>query len=258
MTEILITDFVLVFLIFVRIISVMVTAPIFGNISVPAMVKVSLSIIISYIIFLTIDKSNIHVDLNLISLALNAGKEVITGATMGFMLNFVFQGISFASSIIGYDMGLMMAEVMNPFEDSNSNVIGELIFFGAVMIFIFINGHHYIITAAVASFQVIPIGKFSITDASVSLLIKYAFSVFTIAIKIASPILVSFFLVHLAEGVVSKVIPNIQVFFVSQPLKLGLGFFMLSVLVPMYVYVIKGLLQNYENELFELIRTMGT
>lgn len=258
MTNILVTDFVIVFLIFVRIISMMVAAPVFGQTSIPTLVKISLSVIISYITFLTLDKSSIVVDLNLVSLAVSALREAITGAAMGFMLNFVFQGVTYAGSIIGFEMGLMFSEVLNPFDDSSSNILGEFIFFGAIMVFFLINGHHYIITGVVASFHVVPIGKYTVTESSVQLLVKYAFSVFTIAVKIASPVIVSFFLIHLAESIVSKVIPNIQVFFVSQPLKIGFGLFLLGVLMPMYIFVLKGLLQNYENELYELIKAMGT
>ena len=114
-------------------------------------------------------------------------------------------------------MGLMMAEVMNPLQETNNNVVGEVIFYISMMIFILINGHHYIISAVVASFNVIPIYRNTLTAPVVQMIVKYSFAVFTIAIKIASPVIVSFFLVHIAEGIISRVIPNIQVFFVTQP-----------------------------------------
>jgi flagellar biosynthetic protein FliR len=85
---------------------------------------------------------------------------------------------------------------------------------------------------------------------------KYAVSVFVIAIKIAAPVLVSFFLIHIAEGIVARVIPQMQVFFVTQPLKIGLGFAMLAMVIPTYVYVIKSLLRSYEESLYQLIKAM--
>lgn len=176
---------------------------------------------------------------------------------MGYMLNFVFYGISFAGTLIGYDMGLMMAEVMNPLQETSNNVVGEMIYFISMMIFLLINGHHYIISAVVASFDVIPIAKFSVTLPVVQMIVKYSFAVFTIALKIASPILVSFFLIHIAEGIIARVIPNIQVFFITQPAKIAIGFVFLSALAPLYVFAIKNLLQNYQSQLTEIIKTMG-
>jgi flagellar biosynthesis protein FliR len=257
MTEILVGDFVVALLIFLRIFSLIATAPVLGHNAIPMTAKIFLAMVTAYIVFLTIDKSQIVIEINLISLALSAAKEIITGIIMGYMLNFVFYGISFAGHLIGYDMGLMMAEVMNPLQEANNNVVGEVIYYVSMMVFLLINGHHYIIAAIAASFNVIPIAKNTITLPVVQMIVKYSFTVFTIAVKIASPLIVSFFLIHIAEGIISRVIPNIQVFFVTQPAKIGLGFIFLSTLAPIYVYVIKSLLQNYETQLTEIIKTMG-
>ncbi|MFA7288195.1 MAG: flagellar biosynthetic protein FliR [Melioribacteraceae bacterium] len=257
MTGILINDFIIVILIFTRIIGVFSTAPIFGNRAIPIFAKIGLSIVISYIVFLTIDTSKIVVDQNFLAIVMFGAKELLTGIIMGFIINFVFWGISFAGFLIGFDMGLMMSEVMNPLDDTQGNVIGEILFYAAIMIFFIINGHHYIITGVVSSFAVIPIGKYTITEPVLNLLIRYSFMVFTVAVKIASPIMVSFFLVHLAEGIIAKVIPNIQVFFVTQPIKIGLGIVVIIAVIPFYVIVIKYLLQGYEYQLLELIRAMG-
>jgi len=252
MTDILVKDFIIVVLIFIRIIGVFSTAPVFGNRAIPIFAKIGLSLVISYIVFLTIDTGKIVVDQNLIAIVMFGAKELLTGIIMGFIINFVFWGISFAGFLIGFDMGLMMSEVMNPLDDTQGNVMGEIL-----MIFFIINGHHYIITGVVSSFAAIPIGKYTINEPVVNLLIKYSFMVFTIAVKIASPIMVSFFLVHLAEGIIAKVIPNIQVFFVTQPIKIGLGLVVIIAVIPFYVLVVKYLLQGYEYQLLELIRAMG-
>lgn len=258
MTEILVFDFVIVLFIFLRVAAMFFAAPIFGHNAIPPPVKMALSILLAYIIFLTIDKSKISININLATLVVYSFREIITGLIMGFVLNFVFWGISFAGSLIGFDMGLSFAEVLNPFDENHNNVIGEVLFFTTVMIFILINGHHYIITGVAASFDAIPIAKYSVNEPLIKMLIKYSFAVFTIAVKIASPILVSFFLVHLAEGIIARVIPNIQIFYVSQPLKIGLGILMITSLTPFYVFAIKNLLQSYEYSLLEIVKAMGT
>jgi flagellar biosynthetic protein FliR len=257
MKEILISDFLIVLFIFIRIISMISIAPILGHQSIPPIVKISIGIVVSYITFLTINKSKIPLDINIISIVVNVVKEILTGFVLGYMLNFVFYAISYAGTYIGFDMGLMMAETLNPMLNTNDNIIGQVIYYASIMIFILINGHHYIISAIVASFNVIPIGKFTMTPQVTSLLIKYSFLVFTIAVKIASPIIVSFFMIHIAEGIIARVIPNIQIIHVTQPAKLGIGFLLLSILSPVYVYAIKALLNTSEDQLMELIKAMG-
>ena len=70
--------------------------------------------------------------------------------------------------------------------------------------------------------------------------------------------MVSFFLINIAEGILARIIPQMQVFFVTQPLKLMIGFLMLAFIVPVYIYVLKGLLRNFEDGLLTLIKAIGT
>jgi flagellar biosynthetic protein FliR len=256
MTGIKITDFIIVLFIFLRIVSAFSAAPVFSNKALPVMTRVLLSFFLAVILFLAIDTSTWEVEFTIWFLAITAIKEIITGLIIGFMVNLIFYGISFAGTFIGFDIGLMMAQVMNPMEESNNNVIGEMIYFSAMLIFFIVNGHHYVLRGLGYSFTIIPVGNETINESVNIIIIKYSAQVFVLAIKIASPIIVSFFLVHLAEGVTARVIPQMQVFFVTQPLKIGLGFILLSVGVPIYVHVIKNLLEAYENNLFELIQAM--
>jgi flagellar biosynthetic protein FliR len=258
MTNILVSDFVLLLLVFLRIISAFLSAPVFSDEAFPALPKVFLSFVIAYIIFMTINTHHVTFQFNIWWLFVNAIREITLGLILGFVLNFVFWGISYAGSIIGFDMGLSMAEVMNPGTQISSNVISEMLYFAAILLFFLINGHHYLIRALALTFQIVPIGSFSITQPVYLLLIKMAGSVFVIAVKIASPVLVSFFLIHIAEGIIAKVIPQMQVFFVTQPLKIGAGFLLLTAVAPIYVYVIRDLLKSCEDNLYSLVRAMGT
>lgn len=251
------TDFILLFLVFLRISSAIVVAPFLGSRGIPVTIKMFLSLVISYIIFLTLDKSLIPTIEANWTLFVFAVKEIIAGLIMGFMLQFVFFAVNYAGTLIGFDMMLNMAEVFNPNEDIQSNIIGEMLYYGALMIFILINGHHYLIQSLNYSYKVIPAGSFTISESLHLYLIKLTASVFILAIKIASPILVSFFLVHIAEGIIARMIPQMQVFFVTQPLKLGLGIFLILLTLPLYIYMIKNLLIEYEKRLYILINTMG-
>lgn len=256
MTNILVTDFVIVLLIFMRILGAIITAPIYGNKALPVLLKIFLSIVIAYMIFLTIDSSAIHIELTLWFLATSAVKEIMTGLILGFMLKFVFYGLLYAGTFIGFDMGIAISDMFDPSEGFSSNAIGETLYFTALLLFLLIDGHHYVIEGLTFSYAVIPLGKFTLVNPVMDLIVKYSAAVFIIAIKIASPIMVSFFLIHIAEGIIARVIPQMQVFFVTQPLKIGLGFLMLAGITPIYIYVIKGLLKNYESQLFQLIKAM--
>jgi flagellar biosynthetic protein FliR len=256
MSGILVSDFIIVLLIFVRIISAFSAAPIYSHQAIPATVKVFFALVISYIIFSSVSQTKIHIEINLVWLVVNVIKEIISGLIIGFAINMVFYAVSFAGSIIGFDIGLSMSQVFNPVDGMGSNVVEEIIYFLAILVFFVIDGHHHLIRALVYSFTVIPLGTYTLTKNVFDTLMLMTASVFIISVKIASPVLVSYFLISIGEGILSRIIPQMQVFFVTYPIKLGLGFLMLASLTPLYVYLIRGYLYDFENRLFELIRLM--
>lgn len=251
-----ISDFILFFLVFLRISSAIVIAPFFGNRSIPITIKLLISLVTSYIIFLTVDRNLIPPIETNWTLFVFAIKEIFVGIIIGFMLQFVFFAVHYAGTLIGFDMMLTMAEIFNPNEEIHSNIIGEILYFAAIIIFILINGHHYLIQALHYSYKVLQIGTITFSESLFSYLVKLTANVFVLAVKIASPIIVSFFLIHIAEGIISRMIPQMQVFFVTQPMKLGLGIFLLTIILPLYVYLIKNVLSEHQKNLYTLINTM--
>ena len=193
MTNEFIVDFIIVLLIFLRVLAAFLSAPVFGHQSIPTLVKIFLAFIIAYILFFVQKSSPVKVETSLWWLTSNAVKEVLTGLIIGYSLNLIFYGITFAGDFIGFDMGLSISEVFNPLDNSQVNVIGQALTIAALMIFILINGHHYLIRGLAYSFKIIPLGKFVMNESVYRLLIKYSSAVFVIAVKIASPIIISFF-----------------------------------------------------------------
>ncbi len=257
MTDILVSDFVTTFLIFLRVATLIFIAPVFGDKNFPVIAKLGLALVISYMIFFTVEEYPFNYDQGLLGLGLAGVKEAITGMIMGFVLHFVFYGIGYAGTLIGFDMGLGMAQMFDPTSEINNNMIGVFLSMLAILVFLLIDGHHYVVQSLAYSFKVIPIGTSTMNESVFNLIIKYSGGIFVLAVKIASPIMVSFFLLHVAAGIMARVIPQMQVFFVLHPLKIGLGFLLLLMVIPMYIYVFKNLLMGYEDKLLELVKVMS-
>lgn len=258
MTNILVNDFVIVLLAFLRIVPIFFVAPFFSSNFIPTTAKIFLAIVIAYITFFSIKDFTFDVNKGLLLLGLYGVKEIITGLIIGYSINFVFYGISYAGMLIGFDIGLSMSSVFDPTTDVENNIIGQFLSMAAVLIFLTINGHHYVIRAIGYSFKIVPIGSYSVNQNVFQLLLKYSAGVFVLAVKIAAPIMISFFLIHVAAGITARIIPQMQVFFVIQPLQIGLGFLLLAAASPVIVFIIKSILTDFENALFDLIKVMGT
>ncbi len=253
----LVSEFITFFFIVVRVSAAIFTAPVFSNSSVPVTARLFLSLVISYVLLFTVKPVALTYESGLGIMALYAVKEALTGMIMGFSLNFVFYAVSFAGVQMGMDIGFGMATMFDPSTEIENNLIGQVFNLGALMIFLVINGHHYIIRGLSASFQVIPVGTGSLKPELLDLFVKYTAGVFVVAVKIAAPIMVAFFLIHIAAGIISRIIPQMQVFFVLQPVQLGVGLLLVATAVPFVVHMLKVLLEQTEGQLFELLRVMA-
>ncbi len=255
--EPLIGKFIVGLMIFIRVTALLFSAPLFSSTSVPATIRLLLALTITYIIFFTVPAQNIDYNSGFGVLMMIGMKEALSGFIMGFSLNFVFFGISFAAMLMGMDMGLNMATMLDPTTEIENNVLGQLFSIAAIVLFFAINGHHHIIRGLAVSFKIIPIGHFSINESVFQLLVKGSAGIFIAAVKIVAPLMVAFFLLNIATGIISRIIPQMQVFFVIQPVQLMLGFALLAAGMPLFLYIIKYLLEQTENNLYNLITVMG-
>lgn len=257
MTQIVVKEFIIWLVVFLRIAGIIFTAPIFISPALPNMAKVLLSAAISYIIFFVLpDKQNIVIEYNLLFLFMIGLKEMIIGIIIGFAMNIIFYALNLGGMLIGFEIGLTMANVLNPLEEMPQNVVGEFIYFTGILVFLMINGHHYAIEAGRASFEFVKIGALNITEAFHIFFIKQVSTMFIISVKIAMPFIVSFFLLYLSEAIIARVIPQMQIFFVMHPLKIGIGLMILLFFLPFYVQALVNLMGRIENSLYELLKVM--
>ena len=257
MTELLISDFLTGLMIFIRIGALLSFVPFYNSQSIPILARLAISLILTYVVFFNVDPYPFNPDENFLYLFLFGFKEAIVGIVMGFTLNIVFQGISFAGLLVGREMGLAMSTMFDPVSGNDGNILAALLSMTAVLVFVLINGHHFVVESLSYSFKVIPVGGFAITESAYDLVIKYSGSIFILAVKIASPIIVAFFLIHIASGIISRISPTFQVFFVLLPLKIGLGFLLLALVTPLYIYLFRNLILEYEDKLLEMVKVLN-
>ncbi|HLP17855.1 MAG TPA: flagellar biosynthetic protein FliR [Bacteroidota bacterium] len=256
-----ISQFVVWFLIFIRVMTMFGFAPVLSHGSVPAMTKVGLSILISYILFTAHGASpftDVSAQLTLGSLVIFVVREVIVGLAIGYALTIVLAGIQFAGYLISSDMGLAMANIFNPDLNEQVPVLSQLMNIIAMLVFLLIDGHLFLIESLKASFDVIPLASVSgiFSQGFIQMMIQITASVFVIAIKIAAPVMAAMFLTTIGLGILSRIVPQMQVFVFSMGLKVGVGLLMLTGTVPMYVFMIKKILVQFEGQTYTLLQLM--
>lgn len=243
-------------MVLIRTLALFGTAPLFSNRAIPSTVKVWAGAFVAFALFPLIAAQSGHISLDIGSLVVHAVQEFIIGASIGFTLGVLFSGVIYSGDLIGVDIGFSISSLIDPQNGVSAPVIGQMQYILAVFIFLILNGHFFLLQALKASYEIVPIAGLAISGKVVEVIVKITGMIFITAIKIGAPVLISLFLTDVLMGIIARMVPQINVFFVGLPLKIGVGLMMLAASVPFFVYVFSKLLDVFEFDVVELMRAM--
>lgn len=248
--------FVVGILIFIRVGAMMLAAPLFQNSSVQPSLKVALSILLASVITTAYFDDQPEIDFHPWLMAYLVLKEVMAGLLFGFAANMVFFGARMAGGLIDTDMGYQTSILFN-LQVNTPTLLGELKELITLMVFLILDGHHYLIEGIFLSLKVVPLTEFTMTEATVTELVKLATSVLAISLKIASPVLISLFITNLALALLGRVAPQTNIFILSFQAKVAVGLLVLFASAPLFVYIAKGLLGEVQESIYQILLTLN-
>jgi flagellar biosynthetic protein FliR len=231
-------------------------SPFFGHRSIPTLIKIGLIGIIAFILVPIIPTTDLNLDGNLFSIFGIAAKEILCGLLIGFMATVLFIAVQLAGQIIGFQIGFAVMEVYDPSVSQSISIIGQFQYMIAMLIFLAVDGHHLLINAVVQSFTIVPLGQISFTGLSAEIATKICIDVFAIAVKLGAPVIVTLFLTDVALGIIARTVPQMNVFIVAFPLKIGAGLLILAASLPFFNYVFTKLIAGMDRDLLKLIGSL--
>ncbi|MFT4413577.1 flagellar biosynthetic protein FliR [Fredinandcohnia humi] len=256
MTEI-IANFPAFLLVLVRVSSFFVTLPLFSYRTLPAIHRIGIAFFISWIMFLSMDKPTLEIDGFFYLLIM---KEAIVGLFIGLVAYMIFAAIQIAGGFIDFQMGFAIANVMDPQTGAQSPLMGQYLYTFALLFLLAINGHHLLLDGVFYSYRFIPMEQLWIPFGNENLLesVLDAFnSMFIIAFQMSMPVVGSLFLVDIALGIVARAVPQINVFVVGLPLKIGVSFIVLIIAMSMMFMLVGDLVENMLYTMRGLMEIMG-
>ena len=151
--------------------------------------------------------------------------ELAVGMLMGMVFNFIFAGIQLAGHVMGFEIGFSLVRSIDPLTNVETVVMSVLWNLIALVLFMTINGHHLIIQTFIHSYQVMPVGTFSLNHNGVMLLMSLSGSIFVIGVQLAAPVLVVVGIVDIIIGLIGRAAPQVQILLIAFPLKILTGLF---------------------------------
>ncbi len=248
--------FVVFLLVFIRTLSMFATAPLYGNQAIPAQVKVWTGAAVAFALFPLVAAHTVSLSLDLGSLIVLAIEEVIVGSAIGLTMSMIFMGIDYAGELLGVEMGLSISSMIDQQSGVNVPVIGQFEAIMATFLFLIMNGHLFLLQALQMSYTAVPVSGLRITGSAVNLFVGLSGMVFVTAIKIGAPVIVSLFLADVVLGIMARMVPQVNVFFVGMPITIGIGVVLLIASLPFFVLVFGRLLGTFEDQTVQLLRLM--
>ena len=217
---------------FSRISAVLLVAPIFSSTLVTVRTRISLALLLTFLIYPLYDWPIIDVTSGLGFVLFL--QQVLIGVAIGIIMHFAFAAITSAGAFIATSMGLSMAVVADPVNGHQSPVLAQILLVLATLVFLSIGGHLIIIEMMLDSFRLIPINEFYVNREMLWAILQWSSLIFSGAIMIALPAMVTMLLTNSAMGVISRAAPALNVFAVGFPASLFFGLVMIYLLIPFF------------------------
>ncbi|MGZ8522369.1 MAG: flagellar biosynthetic protein FliR [Candidatus Binatia bacterium] len=225
-------------LIFGRTMGVILGAPFWGSHMIPVAVRIWVAIVLAVAIYPLAKAGALPTDLSLLSLFMALAGEIFLGLMLGWLAQMLFAGVRLAGQAIESKSGLGLIQLFDPHEGGQTGVFSAFLELIAGMIFFAVNGHHLLIQALASSYTVFPLAgeKFMVRVAAG--LVNSAGEIFTIALRISAPVLIGLLLTDIVLGIISRAIPQMNVFMVAQPVQFGFAMLLLVLSLPAVVWFI--------------------
>jgi flagellar biosynthetic protein FliR len=214
-----------------RVSGVMVFCPFLGSNAIPTPLKAALTVLITAVLYPL--RGPLALDLHSWQWVALALAEAVIGLVLGLAANFMMEASLVAGQVLGVQMGYSLASLFDPQTQADTPVLAEFHRLGALLIFLQLDVHHWLLRAITASFTYLPAGAALDSHAAAGGLLRAAGAIFLAGVQIAAPALVATLVADVALGFLGKASPQLPVLFIGLAVKNLLG---LAVLIGVVAY----------------------
>jgi flagellar biosynthesis protein FliR len=244
------------FLINTRLSGLLVTAPLFQSPAFTVKTKLLLSVALSLLLFFTVALPLGPATFNVLprdipQLAVFMVQELLIGVCLGFAINLLLETLMMAGEVISVQSGLSMAQQLDPIRGQQSPIVGQLLVQGGLMILLGLDLHRWILILFEHTYKVIPLGQMGHwlsagqLGALIERLLLLGGMLWTTGLLLATPMASILLMVEVSLAFVNRMMPQMNVFMVSMPLKLTIGFWVLTQFLTVLEPVLSQLLKRW-------------
>jgi len=216
---------------FVRFGTAAMIMPGIGDSFVPQRVRLTTALVLSFVLMPVTAKyipATPPATFALITLIITEG---IIGLFFGTIARIFMMALDTAGMVISTTSGLANAQVFNPSLSSQGSLVGAFMSVTGVVVLFAMDIHHLLILGIVQTYEVFPVGTLPFTESMAELVSKTVAASFAIGVKISAPFIVLTLIIYIGMGVLSRVMPQVQVFLLVLPLQILLSMILLALTI---------------------------
>jgi flagellar biosynthesis protein FliR len=214
--------------IFTRLAGTVMLMPGFGESFAPARVRLLFAMLLTIVAGPLVEGFVPPEPKSLISLFLLLAGELLVGVYIGLISRIMLLTLDTAGRIISTSVGMANAQIFNPSISNQASIPGLLLTTMGIMVILATNMHHTLILAVVDSYTIFPVGN-PMASGDVALVIsRMVGDSFNLALQMSAPFIVLGLVFFMGLGILARLMPQLQIFFVALPLQLGGGMFLFA------------------------------
>src|SRR5256714_2500081 len=218
-------------LVFARIGAMVMLLPGFGETNIPTRIKLSIALLLTLII-LPLHRQAYHVDMNsIIPLLVLMLHEIVIGIVLGATARVTLSALQVAGAVIAQQMGLGFVTSVDPTQGQQGVLVGNFLTMLGVTLLFATDSHHLVIAALNDSYQIFSPGETMASGDVASLATRAFEAAFRIGLQLSAPFLVFGLVFNIGLGVLARLMPQMQVYFVGVPLSILAGFLVFALVI---------------------------
>lgn len=241
-------------LVLVRITGMFFLSPIFGRRNIPNYFKVGFCFVFAIIVSNSVPVPNLNHYSSLTSYVFLIGKELLVGLMLGFISYLIFSSIYIAGQLIDMRIGFGMVSVFDPITNVQVPITADFYVIFATLFMLITDSHHLLIKAVTESFIILPIGEANFNGVLIQQLIKLFSTSFAIGFKIAAPVTVVILITDISLGIISKSIPQLNVFMLGMPIKIIVGLIVILITIGAFKGIVNVIINGTYEEIYKFLR----
>jgi flagellar biosynthesis protein FliR len=242
----------LFFLALTRIMAMIINIPVLGGRPVPNQVKIGLGMLLTMVIIPWQPIPKDAVALSLLAFGGAIIRELLVGILAGYAAILTFGALLITSELMSTGSGFNSARLLNPAFDTSGSPLDNFFTMMTTLFFLVVDGHHTFILGLQRTFELVPLNS-PLPDFSVERLITLTAQFIAVGVRLSMPVLGALLLADLALGLLARVAPQIQVFFLGIPLKMGAGLIALALALTVLYPAIADLYRQLAPHTLELL-----